>query len=514
MLTQSDAKGQVSLGAHIYGGKLSSASVIGQYGNDYSQYLKVLMSGVPKGSTPHSVPLAASKPLVAPITGQTGPQGKNPLSGSTDQNSSDGTESFSGEEGLLDILGTGLSVFGGPYGAVAGIAINAAGQLLAKSSGAESLIEKSEISVERAILAEATLSAIQSGALGKNRELHERILQDIKSKAATALPVIRKVVDQVMGTMLEPALKIALQSLRRYNTKQQSGQEGFVVLPPTELPITEYTEAVGDQKDQKIEAFIGRLNKSLQKNLQESVVSGDTQEAFRDIFKAGLHLGSGVLGVAKQGLPILVDYLNKYAGAEAFGDQIGILPVDQYHTAFQLAKRAVAADAALQAVLDRPASQFQEGFIDSIINVVKTVAPVVIKAAPAVAKAIDPAMGKVVSSVFGTESAPVARPKRIPGRISGLSSKPSKTALGQGGFSNTDADSTAVPKPQRPLTGNPDPDKGEVYYILTNSERPSELCKWEISAEELRCFRRRSRLSRTFPFLSVGSQSLCTALIL
>ena len=151
---------------------------------------------------------------------------------------------------------------------------------------------------------------------------------------------------------------------------------------------------------------MGYLHNSLQQNLQESAVDGAAEEGFFDILKAGTRLaGKGVLAAAKHGLPILLDALKQTGGAEAFEDTPTSTAAGQGLTADQLAKRALVADAALQAVMKLPPQQLQEeGFFEFIGDAVKKIAPIALKAVPAVAKAINPTVGNLVSGLFRQES--------------------------------------------------------------------------------------------------------------
>ena len=129
---------------------------------------------------------------------------------------------------VASALPTGLGIVGGPIGALAGFALNAASNLTAESVEAESAMDGSTIhegSMERAILAEATLSALQSTQLSPG--LEESIFSDMKAAVMKALPVVRKAAPHVMGAMMEPALKIALDSLHNYNQRAATGAESF-----------------------------------------------------------------------------------------------------------------------------------------------------------------------------------------------------------------------------------------------------------------------------------------------
>ena len=466
----------VALGAHVYGGSLNSASVIGKYGNPYQDYIAAFSLPVPNdslnlipvtGNTAISAPvpsgygpsipnsMALTGPAIcevcrtrkvepsnasqvqqktqaqpasqAPVTPKSQPHRQRQRASSTitkliqDGRAPQGrgpaarrqlTEAE--EEGFLDVLRTvasalpaGLGMIGGgPIGALAGFALNAASKVMAESTGAESAFDEPaalhEGAMERAILAEATLSALQSAEL--HPDLEESIFSDMKEAVMKALPVVRRAAPRVMGAMMEPALKIALDSLHNYNQKVASGAESFEATPSeTFHSAVVYTSAIDQPADRQAEAFLGHLQASLQQNLQESAMDGGLEEGwfdgFGDLLKAGTRLaGQGVLAAAKHGLPILVNVLKSTGGAESFDDQPSSGPSAHLLAADPLAQRALVADAALRAVMKLPPQQLQEeGIFDFIGNAIKTIAPIAMKVAPMVAG--------VVSSVLNPESA-------------------------------------------------------------------------------------------------------------
>lgn len=179
------------------------------------------------------------------------------------------------EEGFIDVLRKAASIgapllgkvlntalpialgpIGGPVGALAGFALNAAGKLAAESASAESITDVSSVqegSMERAILAEAALSTIQSMEL--DPELEESIFSDMKDMVMKALPVVRKAAPHVMGAMMEPALRIALDSLHTYN--QKGGAESFEDSAPEPFrPSVHYSNAIDQPADRNAEKFL------------------------------------------------------------------------------------------------------------------------------------------------------------------------------------------------------------------------------------------------------------------
>ena len=321
------------------------------------------------------------------------------------------------EEGFMDILRTvasalpaGLSVIGGgPIGALAGFALNAASKITAETTSADSNLDEPAVhegSMERTILAEATLIALQSTEL--HPDLEESIFSDMKDNVMKALPVIRRAAPHVLSSMMEPALKIAIDSLHKYNQKVASGAEAFedTITEPFR-PTVLYSAAIDQPADRQAEAFLGHLQTSLQQNLRDSAMDGDSEEGFFDIIKAGARLaGKGVLAAAKQGLPILIDVLKQSGSAEAFEDQPSSGSTSHLLAADPLAQRALVADAALKAVMKLPPQQLEEeGFFGTLSKAFTTIAPIAMKYAPVVAGAVHPTIGKVVSAVLKQESA-------------------------------------------------------------------------------------------------------------
>ncbi|KAK4694818.1 glutamyl endopeptidase, partial [Lecanoromycetidae sp. Uapishka_2] len=446
----------VSIGAHVYGGSFNSASVIGKYGNPYQDYIAAFGLPLPNnalnlipvtGNTAISAPVPSgygsstpgSMNVIGPVNTRLASQVQHgPLAQARSQPQRTSTVTKrtqnggvaqdrkqivnkqmteSEEEGFMDVLKTvasalptGLGLIGGgPIGALAGFALNAASKFVAETSTAESAMDTPafhEGSMERAILAEATLSALQSAEM--HPDLEESIFSDIKDTVMKALPVIRKAAPHVMGAMMEPALKIAIDSLHNYNQKVASGAESFEATSSEPFrPTVQYTSAIDQPADHETEDFLGQLQTSLQQNLQESAMDGDSEEGFIDIIKAGARLASkGVLAAAEHGLPLLVDVLKQAGGAEAFEDQPSSVSSADLLAADPLAQRALVADAALKAIMKLPPQQLQEeGFFDFVTDAVKTIAPIAMKFAPVVAGAINPTIGKLVSTVLGQESA-------------------------------------------------------------------------------------------------------------
>ncbi|KAL9106121.1 MAG: hypothetical protein Q9227_008821 [Pyrenula ochraceoflavens] len=472
----------VSIGAHVYGGILNSASVIGRYGNPYQDYLAAFALQIPNTGL-NLVPVTGNSTISAPVPSAYGNRvPSNGMVNTEQQRTVSSSQLTAGsrraitsvplkptsqkvppsttkrqeiasranpcnscgtvvpgnattisnqvpgvdEETFIDVLKTAASVgapvlqkiltfglpmalgpIGAPIGALAGFVLNAAGNLAANFSKAESALDTPNLhegSMERAILAEAVLMAMQSTEMSQHVE--ESIFTDMRDSVMKVLPIIRKAAPHVMGAMMETALRMALDSLQQYNTKVASGAESFTGSSAEQIrPTFLYSPSIDDPTDPRAEAFLANVHAAISRNLQESAVDGETEEAWIDIVKAGIRFaGQGVLAAAEHGLPILLQALGSLAESSL---EDAAAPGDTNHglSADALAQRAVVAEAALQAVMKLPPEQLQEeGFFELLASAVQQIAPIVIKVAPSVISAINPVVGGIVSSLLKQES--------------------------------------------------------------------------------------------------------------
>ena len=308
-------------------------------------------------------------------------------------------------KGAATVIGS----FGGPLGALASVAINAASKL-AESTNAESTLDPSTLHegiVERAILAEAALTAVQQMTLHPDEE--EGIFSDMKDFIVKAAPTVRQVAPKVLGAMMEPALRMAMNSLHSYNQRNQQAQgtEGFLdaTAPRLVLPPVHYSAQIEQRGDRNTEAFVQGLQNALQTG-QESY-GDESEEGFFDIIKAGARLaGQGLSFAVKTGLPILVQHLGgaESLDAESYEAESSATMPDTL-SKDALAKRAIAGEAALQALMKlEPHRLEEEGFFDFIANAVEAVAPTVLKIAPAVISNISPTIGGIIKAATGQEA--------------------------------------------------------------------------------------------------------------
>ena len=436
--------------------------MIGRYGNPYNDYIsgfdvKLNNDGL------NIVPVRATGPAPFSIqpndkytAGQSGYQTRKGYqqsgflapSAALTPSRSNGTQAQyraeSDEEGFLDIMKSALRVgapllggalktglplalgpLGAPIGALAGLALNAAGKL-AESTDAESFdpSEAQEGTMERAILAEAALTALQKIDLHPDDQ--ESIFSDMKDYVMKAAPTVKKVAPRVMGAMMEPALRIALNSLHNYNEKGHSGAEAFEDQSSEPFRLTvPYSSAIDQKGDRNAEAFLQGLRNSMQQG--QEAFDGESEEGFFDALKAGAqweaNLVYGAFGgkstrLGPPGLPTLAKMIGDRA--ESIEAESG---APSALSSSDLAKRALVGEAALQALMKLPPQKLEEeGFFDSIYDTFRKITPIVLKVAPAVISNLSPTVGGIIKAATGQEAvfadAPALRRRPLNGKRS------------------------------------------------------------------------------------------------
>ena len=324
-----------------------------------------------------------------------------------------------------------LGPLGGPIAALAGTALNAAARLAESGDAEAGDIDAATLHegiVERAVLAEAALTAITTLNLHPAEE--ESIFSDMRDYIAKAAPTIRRVAPKIMGAMMEPALRMAVDNLHNYNQNGQSKTEGFNDLEHTQprLPTQVYSARIEQPAGHNTEAFLAGVQGALQHGAE---AYGD-EEGFFDFIKAGARIaGQGLSFAAKTGLPILAQALRTESSDAESGDVDASAATSAGLSADDLAKRAVAGEAALQALMKMDPHRLQEeGFFDTIASVVKKVAPIVGRIAPAVIGNTYPKVASIIKAVTGQESSFVSNGSA---GMRGLRKQPSMQGLRNNG---------------------------------------------------------------------------------
>lgn len=319
---------------------------------------------------------------------------------------------------LSGVLSTGLPMvlgpLGGPVGALASVAISAAGKLAESHTGAESFGDPTEGVAERAILAEAAFTAMMK--MDKQKLAEEGFFDDMRKVISRVGSVVKDVAPKVLDVVAEPTLRLALDALQK---GPHEGAEGFYA-PTGRGLLLDGAPALGGARrptggarkslhlaaDSGSEAFMARL----------AAASSEDSEGFFD-FLAGIAskaIKSPVLmEVAKHGLPLLQHALTESDIADEAPPVMA--PMEG------LRERAVLGEAALQAAMKAPQHILEEeGFFDIMASVVRKVGPVVMKAAPQIIKAVGPVVSSIVKQGSGAESLAVPRSglRKIPSNVS------------------------------------------------------------------------------------------------
>lgn len=320
---------------------------------------------------------------------------------------------------LNGVLSAGLPMvlgpLGGPVGALASVAISAAGKLAESHTGAESFGDPTEGVAERAILAEAAFTAMMK--MDKQKLAEEGFFDDMRKVISRVGSVVKNVAPKVLDVVAEPTLRLALDALQK---GPHGGAEGFYA-PTGGALISGGVPAPGGARrphtggarkslhlaaDSGSEAFMARL----------AAASSEDSEGFFDFLGgiASKAIKSPVLmEVAKNGLPLLQHIFTESDIADEAPPVMA--PMEG------LRERAVLGEAALQAAMKAPQHILEEeGFFDIMASVVRKVGPVVMKAAPQIIKAVSPVVSSIIKQGSGAESLAVPRSglRKIPSNVS------------------------------------------------------------------------------------------------
>ncbi|KAJ1323235.1 glutamyl endopeptidase [Microdochium nivale] len=410
-----------SIGVHVYGGRLNSASVIGPLGNRIETYMTAIDAfasgsrntpGVTIETSPHSRMteiLVSGVPPPPDWDVVPGPGGPNPPKepGDEVELGGDGPGTLGGkisgvDEGFLDILNKavrmvspiatsilglesgGLTVgkqIGVPLGCLSAVALHAAGKLAQSTRTAELDSGKRYAlngAVERSILHEAALEGLKH--LGNQKCKDLGIFRSMAMRVRYQAPTVTAVAPLVMSAVSEAALRLSLESL----SKAQAGSEATWVQKPIRAARKgeHNTMGFGSRLADNREAFVEVLTANLTSKDTEGFL--DVLSSVGSVIGKGLRIAGPVLSsVSQVGLPMLL------RGLEADINDSG-RPGPSHFDGF--AQRALIGEAALEALLecDVHELQRQEGLFDVFKKVITKVGPVVLKMAPSVIGAVRP----------------------------------------------------------------------------------------------------------------------------
>lgn len=399
-----------SIGVHVYGGQRNSASIInGKYGNDFASYIAAIDAVSNHQSKDASIAVTQAVRDTwltwAMVPSNTTGTESGFISDDQEPNRDVQEDLFGflrqalaaaapiADTVLQTALPLALGPIGIPVGALAGVALNAAGRLAKQgSAGAESTVTYSFDGVaERAVLGEAALAAIVH--LGAKRCEEEGLFTTMGDIVKKIAPVVTRVAPKVLTAIAEPALRIGLDELR----KSQLGTTESAYPPIREMKslATEKNHRVFGAKpvDVTSEAFIRGLADSVTVQDAESFLG--TVMGIGNLIGKGLRIAAPILqAVAQEGLAQLA------SGTES--------ELEQQTSSFDgLTHRVIVGEAALQALMQMPVAKLQsEGIFEIMKKVITTVGPAVIKTAPMVIKTVGPIVADILAqreeSAFGS----------------------------------------------------------------------------------------------------------------
>ncbi|KAK7745143.1 hypothetical protein SLS62_009942 [Diatrype stigma] len=415
------AKDAVAIGVHVYGASPNNyASVIGPEGNVFEEYIEAISAyntaGPVEGIVKTPLPSDPNITLVeVPSSTGSGPDpSPDPPSGPSKPGDGSGTETggandgpgtfggqFTGVEKLDEsfwsdltrgiqgaipfasqVLQAGLPIalgpLGIPAGALAGVALNAAGQLMAHATGTESILAETytyQGVAECSILREASIAGLTY--LGNEKCLEEGIFDTMADIMKNIAPTVKAVAPKLLDAVAEPLLRLAIHKL---NEGTEAGSDPPPIRDTREDEAN--TKGFGPPLAENQKHFVAALSKAL-------------EEADASRFSGYLTTESTAGTVVNKGLSNVAPFVGSAAHR---GLQRAVSGTEDYMTdkfAFDgLAERSAVGECALRALVSMDATQqsrvLTEGFFDAMVDVIARYGPAIIKTAPAVIGALQP----------------------------------------------------------------------------------------------------------------------------
>ncbi|KAH0536484.1 hypothetical protein FGG08_006637 [Glutinoglossum americanum] len=422
----------VSIGVHVYGGDVNSASVIGIYGNVFEDYIAAFNTAPTKGPAVGSIPglsfirVTPSRAKALPGTIANGEVANGHLKAhrvSTGESTLEDDEGFLGDVAhtikvglrvgtpiLGNILQAGLPIafgpIGAPIGALAGIALRAAGKAAESEVAGESFsidTIQADGLVERAILGEAALAGVMS--MSKTALEEEGVFSKMTDFIKKSSPTVKVVAPKVMGVVMEPALRIALEALSEQGNPATT-ESGSAHLPREQgFHAVLASASLGRRVDPDTKAFVEALLES----------SPDTESIWSSLLRTGASLGSLIVkGTIPAGpvSTIVNAGLSALARSASEADIGG--EVDSTTTSLDgLHQRAMLGEAALQALMLVPVERLkEENIFDKMKVFIREHASGIIKSAPGIIRNVLPL---VTSLLAADPESTLHAPQKPPG---------------------------------------------------------------------------------------------------
>lgn len=370
MIRQSDG---ASIGVHVLGGNPNSASVIsGRFGNPFDAHVAAL-KGKPAGSHSSGEAMVDGKQAdwlswvtvptkesvssgEADTSDETGTGGPDEATGDTEATiPSEQPDSESTlQEGFFSLFSKALQV-SSPLGMIAGMGMSAVGQLLKrKKEAAMDEAYSFDGVAERALLGEAALSTVIHLGTAKCKDLG--IFDRMQPTVIKLQPVCRRVAPAIIPFVMEPVWRATTGGL--ILPQKRKGEAG---IEPAHVPTSDDTNSLGfgPRLSANAEAFVSTLTESL--TPQDVEAFTDTESGIGEVIGKALRVTGPILGsVAESGLSRLAgDEAGTEAGIDTDPEAAINNPETSEYTYDAMTQRAVAAEAALEALLQTPMETLQ-----------------------------------------------------------------------------------------------------------------------------------------------------------
>ena len=384
------------IGTHCYGSDtFNQASPIGPDGTNYDVFIAAFKN-------PNALIKEITKPLPPSRGGGTsGAESEMQSEDFFDVLKTIGRTVTSVGQSVLPIASPLLGPLGGPISAAAGLALGALGKVSSESTSVNgdgallpprtSPAAQMKGATERVVLAEAALQSVLRLEDGRTRQA---ILKKMAAKYKDMSPAATKVAPKLVPILMHSALSMAVDSngLQKVNTKPK-------VIGQKEIIISGTESGGGDANAAK---FIAAARG--QKVPVHEDAEGWILDNIGGFLSTGLQAAKPLLYAgAKAGLTKLGEIIDKQAAkTESSIDEKPTAVSDNEKAATLLVKRAVMAEAALQAVTETSESELRnsyipdthgptaEGFFSGLLSVAQNIGGMVFKAAPTIMKTAVP----------------------------------------------------------------------------------------------------------------------------
>ena len=286
-------------------------------------------------------------------------------------------------------------------GPLASVALSTASTVTSNDSNLEStsLVEfLPEGTVQRAILAEAAFGVFVE--IGENYLQESGFFQNMKDTVLSLAPLVKELAPHLINSLLEPALRISMENLRKKDVASTYMRGDFMTMDSQMIAFLLANEAKAFSKESSrnpmIEDFIQTLLRPtfVPRYLSRDYSNSIESSQLTNVVTAGLRQSRPLLSNATQGL-VRLQMAVRDINIETYEHSTSIM------TAFSgVFQRAVAAEAALQAIMKLPRTDFEEqhempdgsmeSWCDAMRKTVEQLSPQIISTAPAVITAVKP----------------------------------------------------------------------------------------------------------------------------